>query len=116
MNINVTVSFDTDFTQFIKQQFGNIQSKLQDLKTQGAQTMAQIDDLNTAIQAEDVELTTVQASIVTIAADVTRLIAAVKAGGTPTDLTNQLTAVQAHLAALTTANQQLVDADTASKA
>lgn len=75
--------------------------------------MAQIDDLNAAIKAEDVELTTTQASIVAIAADIAKLKAAAAGGATPQDLTTQITAIQAHLAALTTANQQLVDADKA---
>ena len=74
--------------------------------------MAQIDDLNTAIKNEDVEVTTIQASIVKIAADVDALLAKVAAGATGPDLTAAIQAVQAHMASLTTGNQQLVDADT----
>jgi chromosome segregation ATPase len=78
--------------------------------------MAQIDDLNAAITAEDVELTTVMASITKIAADVDALLAKIQAGGTPADLTAQITAIQSHLASLTTGAQQLVDADTKANA
>lgn len=83
-----------------------------EIKKQGETTMAQIDDLNTAIQAEDVELSDLSASITTINADITKLLAAVAAGATPTDLTNQITAIQAHTAALTTAVSQLASDDT----
>jgi len=78
--------------------------------------MSQLDDLNTAIKNEDVEVTDILASITAVAADITKLKAAVAAGATPVDLTTQITAVQAHLASLVTGTQQLTDADKAANA
>lgn len=75
--------------------------------------MSQLDDLNAAIAAEDVELADLMASIAKVAADITALLAKIEAGNTPTDLTTQLAAVQAHLASLTSGVQQLDDADKA---
>lgn len=66
--------------------------------------MAQIDDLNAAISAEDVQFTTLNASIVKIDTDVDALLAAVKAGASPTDLTTQIQAIQSHTSALATAS------------
>jgi uncharacterized protein (DUF3084 family) len=74
--------------------------------------MAQIDDLNAAIQAEDVEVSTLAASITKIDSDVDALLAAVKAGATPTDLTTQIQAIQSHTSALATAVAQLAAEDT----
>lgn len=76
-----------------------------------ATLMSQLDDLNTAIQAEDVEITTLLASVTKIDADVDALLAKIAAGATLPDITTQLTAIQAHTAALTTAAQQLADED-----
>lgn len=73
--------------------------------------MAQIDDLNAAIQAEDVEITDIAASVTQIDTDVDKLLAAVAAGATPTDLTNQITAIQAHTSALQTAVGQMTAED-----
>lgn len=73
--------------------------------------MSQLDDLNAAIQSEDVEITDLQASITSVAADVTKLKAAVAAGSTPTDLTTQISAIQTHLASLTTGAKQLQASD-----
>lgn len=78
--------------------------------------MSQLDDLNTAIKNEDVEVATLLTSITTIAADVAKLKAAVSAGTSATDLSAQITAIQSHLASLTTGAQQLKDADTAANA
>jgi chromosome segregation ATPase len=116
MDIHIRFSIDDNAFQFFSKKLENIEDKLNDILTKETQTMAQIDDLNTAIQNEDVEVTTILASITTIAADVAKLKAAVAAGSSPTDLTNQITAVQAHLASLTTGQQQLVDADKAANA
>ena len=73
--------------------------------------MAQIDDLNSAIQEEDGQVQAMQAVLVKIGADITALLAKISAGATPTDLTAQIQAIQAHVAALTTANAQLVADD-----
>lgn len=78
--------------------------------------MSQLDDLNTAIKNEDVEVSTILTSITAVASDITKLKAAVLAGGTPADLSAQITAIQSHLASLTTGAQQLKDADTAANA
>lgn len=74
--------------------------------------MAQIDDLNAAIKAEDVQVTTLAASITKIDSDVDALLAAVQAGATPTDLTVQIQAIQSHTSALATAVAQLAAEDT----
>ena len=52
--------------------------------------MAQIDDLNAAIAAEDVEVQTLLASVTKIGSDIDALLAKIAAGGVPTDLTAQL--------------------------
>lgn len=83
------------------------------MKNMEIRLMSQLDDLNAAIQAEDVELKTILASITKVAADVDKLKSA--PGLTP-DLTNQIAAIQSHLASLTTGAQQLVDADTKANA
>lgn len=77
-----------------------------------ATLMAQIDDLNAAIKAEDVQITTLNASVVKIDADVDALLAAAKAGGAGPDLIAAITAIQSHTSALATATQQLTDEDT----
>lgn len=89
-----------------------IEHVLLEIKRQGEKTMSQLDDLNAAIQAEDGQITAMQASLTKVATDIDALLAKVAAGGTAADLTAQIQAIQAHVASLTTANQQLVDADT----
>ena len=81
-----------------------------------ATQMAQIDDLNAAIAAEDGQVVAMQAVLVKIDADITALLAKIAAGGTATDLTAQIQAIQAHVASLTTANAQLVADDTKANA
>ena len=98
--------------EFFNKKIETMEQLLHEIKNKEIQIMAQIDDLNAAIKAEDVELTTIQDSIVKIGTDIDALLAKIAAGGTTTDLTAQLQAIQAHVAALTTANQQLVDDDT----
>lgn len=73
--------------------------------------MSQLEDLNSAIKEEDVEISDLQASIVAVAADVTKLKTAVANGATPTDLTTQIAAIQTHLASLTTGADQLKASD-----
>lgn len=73
--------------------------------------MSQLDDLNAAITAEDVEVQDILASVTKINADVEALLAKIAAGGTLPDITAQLQAIAAHTAALTTASQQLKDED-----
>ena len=89
-----------------------IERLLLDIKKQGETQMAQIDDLNAAIQSEDVEINDILPVVTKIQADITTLLAKVAAGGTPTDLTTQIQAIQSHVSSLTTALQQLNDADT----
>lgn len=78
--------------------------------------MAQIDDLNAAIAAEDVDVQLIAASAVKIGTDVTTLLAKITAGASPTDLTAQIAAINAHVASLKTASDQLTAADTAANA
>lgn len=94
-----------------ERKFNLIERLLLEIKTQGEKTMAQIDDLNDAIKAEDVEVSDLAASITKIDADVDALLAAVQAGATPTDLTTQIQAIQSHTSALATAVAQLTAED-----
>lgn len=76
--------------------------------------MAVIDDINAEIKNEDVQLTTQQTLITKIGTDIADLKAAAQSGAvTPQQLQDALTALQSHVAALTTSNQQLTDADAA---
>lgn len=97
--------------EFFRVKLENMERKLDALLKQGEQTMAQIDDLNSAIQAEDVEINDILPVVTKIGADIAALEAAVAAGAKPTDLTAQIQAVQSHVASLTTALQQLQAAD-----
>lgn len=76
----------------------------------------QLEDLNKAIQDEDVTITGLLAVITKAATDLAALKTKVDAGGTPVDLSAQLAALQSHLASLTTGTQQLKDADTSATA
>lgn len=97
---------------YFEKKFETIERLLVELKTQGENTMAQIDDLNTAIQAEDVQVTTLATSITKIDADVDALLLAAQKAGVPTDLTLQIQAIQSHTSALATAVAQLAADDT----
>lgn len=97
--------------EMMRKRFDAIDASNAEIKLQGDTIMAQIDDLNAAIQAEDVQIAAIQASLVKVGADIGALLAKITTGATPTDLTAQLQAIQSHVAALTTANQQLVDDD-----
>lgn len=70
-------------------------------------------DLDAAIAAEGATVTQLATVVTKIAADVTALLAKIAAGSTPADLTNEVTAINAQAAVLSTAAQQLTDADTA---
>ena len=72
----------------------------------------QIDDLNAAISAEDGQLTAMQAVLAKVVADIDALLAKIAGGSTAADLTTEIQAIQAHVSALSTATQQLTDADT----
>lgn len=76
----------------------------------------QLDDLNAAIAAEDVEIQDLIASVAKIDADIIALLAKIAEGGTLSDITSQLQALQAHTASLHTATQQLKDDDTKANA
>lgn len=75
--------------------------------------MAQLDDLNAAIAAEDVDIQLIADSAIKIGADVTALLAKIGSGTPPTDLTAQIAAINAHVASLKTASDQLTAADSA---
>lgn len=113
MQINVTFSLDNSILSFLKVQFAHIEQKLDALKTQGEITMSQLDDLNTAIQAEDVQIQALAPVVTKVDTDLAALAAAIKANVPPQDLLNQIQAIQSHTAALKTGIQQLSDADTA---
>jgi len=116
MNINVILSIDQTLTKFLGTYLGGIQSSLDAIKTQGVQIMSQLDDLNTAIKNEDVEVQDIIASVTKVDADIDALIAKIAAGGVPTDLTAQLQAIASHTSSLTTAATQLKAADTKANA
>ena len=75
--------------------------------------MSQLDDLKAAIADEDVEIGDLGTVITKVDTDLAALAAAVAAGATPTVLTTQIAAIQAHTAALVTGIGQLTAADTA---
>jgi hypothetical protein len=114
--INVKVTLDTVTLQFLMQLMGNVQSSLDNLIAQGVKIMGQLEDLNAAIQAEDVDIQQLGPIATKIDADIVALKAAVAAGATPADLTTQITAIQAHTAALATGLGQLGDSDTKANA
>ncbi len=82
-----------------------------EIKIMAHKIMAQIDDLNTAIAAEDVDVQTIAASATKIAADITALKALVAAGASPTVLTTQIDSILAHSTSLATAAGILQAAD-----
>lgn len=115
-NMNLTVTLDAVTRQFLTQLVGGIQQKLGEIKTQGEHIMSQLDDLNAAIQAEDVEIQDLLASVTKVDADIDALIAKIAAGGVPADLTQQLQAIAAHTTSITTAAEQLKADDAKSNA
>ena len=70
--------------------------------------MSQLDDLNAAIQAEDVTLQQIVPVVAKIDADITALLAR---PGLPPDLSAQIQAIQSHTSTLSTALQQLTADD-----
>jgi len=103
---------DTYAFNYFRKKLETIEHMLIGLKTQGEKTMAQIDDLNAAIQAESVELSQLAAVVTKVDSDLDALAAAVAAGASPTDLTQQIAAIQSQTASLVTAVAQLSDTDT----
>lgn len=75
--------------------------------------MAQIDDLNAAIQAEDLEIQDLLPVVTKIDTDIAALAALVAAGGTGPDLSAAIQAIQAHTSSLKSAVDQLTAADDA---
>lgn len=98
--------------EFFRKKLENINHRLDEITQKEIQIMAQIDDLNTAIKAEDVQVTTLAASITKIDADVDALLAAAQGGTSGPDLTVQIQAIQSHTSALATAVAQLAAEDT----
>lgn len=74
--------------------------------------MAQIDDLQAAIVAEEVDIAQIAGVATKIASDVAALLAQVAAGTTPTDLTAQIASINADAATLANAAGILAAADT----
>lgn len=75
------------------------------------QTMAEIDDLNTAIAAEDVGVQDITASVQKVSADVAAILAKLAAGTPPAALTAQIATVNAHVVAIKAATDILNAAD-----
>lgn len=93
--------------EFFRKKLENIEAKVDEILKKEKHIMSQLDDLNAAIQAEDVEISDLLSVITKVAADIDKLIAS----STSPDLTAQLQAIQSHLASLNTGAQQLKDAD-----
>lgn len=73
--------------------------------------MSQLDDLNQEIQDEEVELSTLTASVGKIDTDIQALLDKIAAGGVPVDLTVQLQKIKDHTAAIKSASDQLAADD-----
>lgn len=103
--------------QWMREQFEAMKKHLErlelQLKLQGEKIKMQIDDLNAAIQAEDVEITDLVTVMTKVDTDLAALKAAVDAGGSGPSLSDQIQAIQSHTAALKTALDQLKAADDA---
>lgn len=117
MEIKIIVNLDGETVAYFKRKLETIEHMLGEIKKQGEQQMSAMDDLNTAIKAEDGLLVAQQAVITKVAADVDTLKAAIGTGAaTPQQIADALTAIQSHVATLGTSNQALVDADTKANA
>jgi hypothetical protein len=103
MNINISIGLDNSTLTFLKNYLGNIGQKLDEIIIKENQIMSQLDDLNTAIQNEDVDVQAIAAVALKIDTDIKALQAAVAAGGKPQDLSTQIAAIQSHTASLATA-------------
>lgn len=112
MEIKIIFSIDHSTLEFFRQKLENMERKLDDILGKETKIMSQLDDLNAAIQAEDVQIQTLVASAVKIDADVDALLAKIAAGASLPDITNALTAIQSHTAALASVNTEMVSADT----
>lgn len=99
--------------EFFRKKLENIESKLDAILNKETKIMAAIDDLNKAIQDEDVEIGDLTGVVTKVDADVTALIAKVQAGGaTPDQILAALTAIQSHTASVKTAVDTLTATDT----
>lgn len=79
--------------------------------------MAAIDDLNKAIQDEDVEISDLTAVVTKVDADIAALIAKIAAGGvTPEQIATALQAIQSHTASVKTAVDSLTVDDASANA
>jgi capsule polysaccharide export protein KpsE/RkpR len=101
---------------YFRRKLETIEHMLIDIKTKETLIMTQLEELNAAIAAEDVEVQDLLTSVSKIGTDIDALLAKIAAGGTTTDLAAQLQAIQSHVASLTTAAQQLKDSDTKANA
>lgn len=112
MEINITVQMNKDEFKVFRYKLETIERMLVELKSQGEKLMSQVDDLNAAIAAEDVEVQDILSSVTKVDADIDALIAKIGTG-TPTlpDISAALTAIASHTASLTTAAQQMKDED-----
>lgn len=112
ININAKIVLQHDESEFVRRMLQTIECKLVELKAQGEHIMSQVEDLNAAIAAEDVEVQDILSSVIKVDADIDALIAKIGTG-TPTlpDISAALTAIASHTASLTTAAQQMKDED-----
>lgn len=102
--------------EFFRKKLENIEHKLDEIIRKENHMATQLDDLNAAIAAEDVQIQDLITSVAKIDADIVALLAKIAAGGTMPDISAQLQAIQSHTAALATASQQLKDDDTKANA
>jgi hypothetical protein len=97
--------------ELLEHKFWKLDSKLDEIIEKEKKIMAQIDDLNAEIAAEEVEIGTLGTVAQTINADVLKLLAMIQAGAKPTDLTGPLAKIKADSATLATAIGILQTAD-----
>ena len=86
--------------ELIEHKFRHLENILNEIKTQGANIMAQIDDLNAAIAALKAANAQLATDLAAGIADIQAQLAAAKAAGTPPDLTSQIADLTAVVTAL----------------
>jgi prefoldin subunit 5 len=104
-------NFTFEFFRKKLEEIRNAQTKME------AKIMAAIDDLNKAIQDEDVEISDLTAVVTKVDADITALLAKIQAGGiSPEQIAAALQAIQSHTVSVKTAVDALTADDTKANA
>jgi hypothetical protein len=116
LNIKVTVAFDPDTMNAFSKCWEVLGTLLNTIINKENKIMSQLDDLNSAIQEEDVDVQGIAAVAIALQTDLAALLKASQGGGSATDLSTQIAAVQSHAASLATALGILQAADATTKA